>query len=125
MMDLQLTCSKCGVVLTADNTRALPEGKGFVCKDCYDVGSPRLTRTGFADVSERKQPLRENTLSSEPSREVLGSADSFFDLKEYICHECGYSFKKNPEFPVHVCPYCGKRGTVAQKIDNAAGEFVE
>lgn len=122
-MNLQPTCPKCGIALTIDNMRALPDGKGFVCLSCYDVGGPRLTKSGFVDVSSRQQPLREPNASADLSSEsstaqaTLGNADSFFDLKEYICHDCGYSFKKTPEFLVKVCPYCGKQGTVQQKVE--------
>ncbi len=124
-MDLQPTCIKCGVALTLENMRALPDGKGFVCKDCYDAGGPRLTKSGFADVSPRNKPLREpNSLeTTDDSKQIIGSAEHFFDLKEYVCHDCGYSFKKNPEFEVKVCPYCGKRGTVHQKVKEPATNF--
>ncbi len=124
-MDLQTTCAKCGSELSLDNMRALPDGKGFVCKSCYDVNSPRLTKSGFADVSPLEQPLRESSPPSLSSEKTLGSADSFFDLQEYVCHECGYSFKKNPEFVVKICPYCGKKETVHQKVEDPATDLLE
>jgi DNA-directed RNA polymerase subunit RPC12/RpoP len=128
-MNLQPTCAKCGADLTVDTMKALPDGKGFVCLDCYDAQGPRLTRSGFVDINKPKEPLRtsqhrEQISSSTATHQSTINSDNFFELKEYVCHNCGYSFKKAPEFEVRLCPYCGKKDTVYQSVSSGADDFL-
>ena len=97
----------------------LPDGKGFVCLNCFQQGDSK------APFKANKEQLRDAPKSvHREERDFLGTGDNIFDYKEYVCNTCGYSFKKSPEFLVTVCPYCGKKD-VRQKIEQSADSFLD
>lgn len=120
-IDLTPRCVKCGCELDVTSMRALPEGKGFVCKNCYEHGN--TPSSPFTVNKDRLRPLPSqstNSVSKEESpRDFIGKGDDIFNQKEYVCNTCGYQFKKSSDFVVKVCPYCGKRD-VAQKVETSS-----
>ena len=116
-LDLSNRCKKCGKLIEPGDMRALPDGKGFVCVSCYEDKTP-----GFNPL--RKERLRtpsEHIVRAEDQiTDVDDSAkidmDEFFSQKQYVCDSCNYTFKRNPETKVNVCPFCGKT-TVHEKVE--------
>lgn len=120
-LDLTPRCAKCGCELNLNAMKALPEGKGFVCFDCYDRGNS--TRSPFeVDKTKLRSPIPTSKKYDEKN-DYVATGDNIFNQKEYECYSCGYSFKKSSEFKVTVCPYCGKR-EVGQKIEETAEDLL-
>lgn len=111
-MDLRRRCAKCGDLLNLDNMRALPGGTKFVCKACEEQKTP-----DFLGRRDLRKPIVQKTDTRIPKENVE------FEKKEYICLDCKYQFKRNPEFLVSKCPMCGK-SRVQQKIEENADEFL-
>ena len=117
MKSLKPTCSKCGKEMEPSEMRALPNGKGFICINCYNnsTNDPRALS---------KERLRKSSESpTSPGSRIQSS--NFFEQKEYICDACGYKFKRGSEFIVKSCPFCGKKGYVHQKVELKADEFLK
>lgn len=125
MVDLTPKCKKCGVSLTLETTRALPDG-GFVCKNCYESTtssfSPRLD--GGRLVSSSSSPSTSSIPGiSVTSDDSIETKNGFFSKKRYECFDCGYKFKRDPEMVVHTCPYCGK-SNIRQQVEEPADELL-
>ncbi len=114
-LSLKPQCKKCSKEIGHHEMRALDDGSGFVCIECHETGS----NPPFSGAKTLRKPVMEEQSDSPVSEQ------HFFEQKEYICDACQYKFKRNPEFVVGLCPFCGKDGFVHQKIDQLAQEFVE
>lgn len=124
-LDLSNTCKKCGKKIDFGDMRALPDGKGFVCKSCLENKTPTYNplRKEYPKKETQRTPLPEEQISDvEDSAKI--DMDSFFSQKVYVCDSCNYTFKRNPEVNVRVCPFCGKT-TVHEKVEMPADEYVE
>jgi hypothetical protein len=82
-MDLRPNCIKCKCALDMANIRALPDGKGFICKSCLGVTNGKY----------------------EDSHESKGETE-LFSKKKYLCEDCGYTFERSATFIVKNCPMC-------------------
>ena len=121
-LDLTPKCKKCGQELDLKAMRALPEGKGFVCQNCYEnAGKPSFTVN-----KDRLRELPSTSVSQQNSSSTSASIDKdkIFNEKEYQCTSCNYQFKRSGDINVEVCPYCGKRGVIIQKVEETAEEFL-
>ena len=120
MVDLSPRSTKSRKTLTTTTTRALPDGS-FMCIDCYEQKTQTFTPRGETKPSSPDV----KTMDEKPQRKTdpVASQDSFLKPKEYICTECKYQFKRNPDFIVKVCPYCGKQ-TIQEKRDIPADKLV-
>lgn len=112
--DLSYRCVKCDTKMNASEIRALPNGKGFICRKCH------------AANSGTKMPLKgtNSKLSSQPKISPITSKEEFFQKREYICNHCSYTFSRNAEQHVKKCPYCGEYA-VEEKINLPANELVK
>ena len=119
-LDLTPTCKKCGAKLDLSSMKAHPDG-GFVCTNCFENTNPQFARP----TKDRLRAIEPNPVQQQSTEQKTDEEGVFFNLKEYVCDECNYSFKKTPEFQVKVCPYCGKVGSVRQKVDEPADKFVQ
>ncbi|MFP4523467.1 MAG: hypothetical protein ACOCQQ_00805 [Candidatus Nanoarchaeia archaeon] len=109
---LQTTCSKCGKAIEPSNMRAIDGGKRFVCMDCFEeTGRPIITKDGV----ELRSPV-----DKKNDKPISGGNKTFFEYKEWVCDSCKYRFKRNPEFVVSKCPFCGKSEYVHQVVDEPA-----
>ncbi len=134
MVDLKITCALCGKQLDLTNTRALADGKGFICVDCFEKKSPQPRFSNGTDERSTLPPLsgldsstdagisytetRPETTSEIPN-------DGTFADKEYICDDCGYIFKRSPGTIVKACPYCGKTDDVHIKSSRPADDLID
>lgn len=112
-IDLSPRCAKCGAHIDINNMKALPEGKGFVCANCFERG------TNGADFKPTLREAPTPTLTQEPKVQ-----EPIFEEKDYVCDECGYTFKKTAEFTVKLCPYCGKQA-IHQKVEQPAQNLLD
>lgn len=116
--DLTPRCAKCGDELNVNDMRALPDGKGFVCTNCFEHGDARTS-----PFSVNKNKLRE--IEPKEEDDVIGRMDEdIFNHKEYVCNSCNYTFKRKSDDTNIICPYCGKRN-VQQKVDVSADVLLD
>ena len=119
-LDLTPRCAKCGAHMDSASMKALPEGKGFVCINCYN----RAAGGEQARPQLRDLPRRESTTTAQSQpRDVVGSSHDFFSDKTYVCDDCNYEFKKSAEFEVKICPFCGKTN-IHQKVERPAQAYL-
>ncbi|MGE0793107.1 MAG: hypothetical protein AB7V77_02940 [Candidatus Woesearchaeota archaeon] len=105
-MDLSTKCSKCGKAMALGEIRAMPEGKGFICRSCLEgVGASPTTHL------------------NKPKDDKI-SAKTFFEKREYECTKCKYKFSRNADHFVEKCPYCGST-EIREKIDMGADEYLD
>lgn len=131
MVDLKPKCEKCGKLLDLSDMRALADGKGFVCKDCFEQ-KPLQAR--FMQEEKQFSASTQQQVSSEPGIDFTTSRpepvtpiprDGTFADKEYVCDACGYIFKRSPEKIVKTCPYCGKQNTLRVKTTRPADDLLD
>ena len=103
MVDLSPKCAKCGESLDVNSMRTLPDGR-YICVGCYEQKTKGYT--GRKTSSDKPKP-RPRKRPSEAT-DAVASEEEVFKEKKYICNECGYQFRRNSDFVVSVCPYCGK-----------------
>lgn len=112
---MKTSCKKCGKDMEPSEMRALPDGSGFICKNCYEnTNSPN-----------KKPTLRKPMSSPTSPTSKINTEKGFFEKKEYICDACNYRFSRNSDFIVKTCPFCGKSGFVHQKIEQQANDLLQ
>lgn len=117
MVSMKTTCKKCGKEMEPSEMRALANGEGFVCVNCYEnTNEPS---------SVSKERLRKPSSPTTNPETKIDTKDGFFTKKEYVCDACNYKFKRSPEFIVNKCPFCGKTGFVHMKVEQAANELLD
>jgi predicted RNA-binding Zn-ribbon protein involved in translation (DUF1610 family) len=114
-MSMKTTCKKCSKEMEPSETRALSDGKGFICVNCFE-------NTSDPSSFDKNKLRKPHASASNPTR--IDTTNGFFEKKEYICDACNYKFNRSPEFIVCKCPFCGKAGFVHMKVDQAASEFL-
>lgn len=78
--------------------RALPDGKGFICKSCLSSTENKIT-----NLHKDKSPK-------------IDIEKEFFDRRRFVCRACKYKFSKPAGTSVKACPYCGK-SNLEEKFD--------
>ncbi|MFW6378487.1 MAG: hypothetical protein ACOCZV_00525 [Nanoarchaeota archaeon] len=105
MVDLSPKCVKCGQSLDVNSMRTLPDGS-FMCLSCYEQKISGQSPSGLR--SPQQKPAGKPRKRPSEAADAVASEHEVFKEKEYICNDCGYKFRRNSEFVVSVCPYCGK-----------------
>lgn len=118
MVDLSPRCVKCGEPLDVNSMRTLPDGS-FMCATCYEQKS----RGHSGDESSSQSRRRYARKRPSEATDAVASEENVFEQKEYICTDCGYKFRRNSDFVVSVCPYCGKND-VQENIKKPADSLV-
>ncbi|MFP4119232.1 MAG: hypothetical protein ACLFTH_04225 [Candidatus Woesearchaeota archaeon] len=118
MVDLSPRCVKCGEPLDVNSMRTLPDGS-FMCAGCYDQKSKGFSGRNPSSETPRMKPRRRPSEATD----AVASDEEVFKEKEYVCNECGYKFRRNSDFVVSVCPYCGKND-VQENIKKPADSLV-
>ncbi len=108
-LDLSIKCVKCGKVLEGSEMRALPDGKGFVCRGCYGSGD------GLRNVDSPH-------MHSPPHK--LNAEKPFFEKRDFVCDKCKYKFSRNADVHVVKCPYCGSEN-VHERIEDSADKLLQ
>lgn len=104
-IDLMPKCRKCNKTLDVSNMRALPEGRGFECRDCN---------------------LNNNQTKIKSNDKIIpfASEKNFFMKRQLRCESCNYKFSVNADKYVKKCPYCG-RNSVVDLIEETAEDIVK
>ena len=121
-IDLTPRCVKCGCELELGKMKALPDGKGYMCTDCYETG--KSPSSPFTVNKDRLRPIPKESPKTEEPSDYIAAGEDIFNQKEYVCNSCGYQFKRSSDSAVGVCPYCGKRD-VSQKVEETADAYLD
>lgn len=122
-IDLTPTCNSCGKKLDLADMRALGDGKGFICKACFEKNTPRpqFLRQGQASLdTPSQQKSSRSTTENEPQIDRI----DLFGTKEYLCEACGYMFRRGAETIIKTCPFCGKKD-IHQKVEKPADDLLD
>ncbi len=114
---MKTTCKKCSKEMEPSEMRALSDGQGFVCINCFENTSD--------PNSFNKDRLRKPAETTTNPSTKIDTSKGFFTKKEYICDACNYKFNRNPEFIVNKCPFCGKTGFVHMKVEEGADKLLD
>jgi DNA-directed RNA polymerase subunit RPC12/RpoP len=82
-----LICISCKNSVALSDLKADKSGSGWVCLDCYKHQHPEVYKP------ENVEAVKETKLDEPPK------------FVKFYCSECGYKFKKEPDFH-GKCPYC-------------------
>ncbi|MGM5481328.1 MAG: hypothetical protein ACQESE_02860 [Nanobdellota archaeon] len=118
MVDLSPKCVKCGEPLDVNSMRTLPDGR-YICVSCYEQKTNGFTGRKISSDKPSVSPRRRPSEATD----TVASEDEVFKEKSYLCNDCGYKFRRNSDFVVSACPYCGKRD-VQEDIKKPADTLV-
>ncbi|MAG45827.1 MAG: hypothetical protein CMH63_03595 [Nanoarchaeota archaeon] len=97
----ELMCKSCKNPVALSDLKADKSGSGWVCMDCYKHQHPEVYKLEGAETPKEKTRIEELPVK----------------LTKYHCSECGYKFKKEPNYK-DKCPYCNLYSVKEEKDAN-------